>query len=191
MRNKSKHPLYRCWHSMLARCRDKSDKNYGKRGIKVCERWQTFENFVSDMGEKPEGTSLDRIDVNGNYEPGNCRWATAKEQANNTRANVKLEIFGESRSPEEWSELSGVKQATIRQRYQCGRPDYQMLSHEKLPALKGGYRLSDETLEDILRRIDAGHPHRAIEIIHNLHNGVVGHLLEGLEQDEDEDEVAA
>lgn len=83
-----KHPLYMTWLTMRQRCRNpkaKGFRNYGGRGITVCDRWDDFETFVEDMGEKPPGTTLDRIDNDGNYEPSNCRWATAKEQLKNKR----------------------------------------------------------------------------------------------------------
>lgn len=76
---------------MLLRCKNpisKAYKNYGGRGIKICDRWLKFEHFLADMGPRPEGRTLDRVNVNGNYEPNNCRWATRKEQAMNTRANA-------------------------------------------------------------------------------------------------------
>ena len=79
---------YRSWGNMLNRCRNPNSEDYsdyGGRGIRVCERWLRFENFYADMGSRPQGTSIDRIDVDGNYEPANCRWATPIEQRWNRR----------------------------------------------------------------------------------------------------------
>ncbi len=81
-------PEHASWKAAIQRCTNPKDKrysDYGGRGIKVCERWQKFENFLADMGERPPGTGLDRINNDGNYEPGNCRWATASEQCQNRR----------------------------------------------------------------------------------------------------------
>lgn len=85
-------PTYVVWSNMHARCSNSKRhdwKNYGGRGISVCGRWKEFVNFLSDMGEKPENLTLDRINNDGDYEPGNCRWATASEQRRNQRPRQK------------------------------------------------------------------------------------------------------
>ena len=82
-------PTHRSWHGMRNRCLNPNVpeyKNYGGRGIKVCERWKYFKNFLEDMGPRPDGYSLERIDVNGNYEPSNCKWIPLRKQNHNIRA---------------------------------------------------------------------------------------------------------
>lgn len=121
--NRKRTPTYASWMMMKNRCKATSGDNfnlYSGRGITVCERWNDFENFLADMGERPDGTSLDRIDVNGNYEPSNCRWANAKEQARNTRTNRLLHHDGKTLCVSEWSELLGISRPTLGARLRAG-----------------------------------------------------------------------
>lgn len=111
--SEAKHPLYPTWYGMVARCQNpkaQSYRNYGGRGITVCDRWlESFENFYADMGDRPSKQhTLDRIDNDGSYSPENCRWATWEEQANNRRNNVWIEFQGERLSAAQWSRRLGV-----------------------------------------------------------------------------------
>lgn len=122
---------YKTWCGMITRCtnpRVATYKYYGGRGITVCERWRKFPAFLADMGERPAGTSLDRIDNNGNYEPSNCRWATPKIQVRNTSHNRLLEYRGQRRCIAEWVEITGIPRTTIRGRLRIGWPVARALS---------------------------------------------------------------
>ncbi len=95
--------------------------SYGGRGIKVCERWRVFENFLADMGERPSvNHSIDRIDTNGNYEPNNCRWATRSQQAQNRRDTYRITLDGVTRPVTEWSAMYGVNDEAIKKRIRKG-----------------------------------------------------------------------
>jgi len=121
----SRTPTHNSWRGMIARCNDpKHDyyRLYGGRGISVCERWLQFDNFYFDMGEKPEGASLDRINNNGNYEPSNCRWATKKEQARNCSTNRLLQYKGRTQSLAAWADEIGMSLQVLRMRIFRGWP---------------------------------------------------------------------
>lgn len=111
---KENSPTYRSWVSMKTRCRDR--KGYADRGITICERWILFVNFLADMGERPQGMTIDRINPSGNYEPSNCRWATPSQQANNRRNAHMITAMGKSMTIMEWSKETGIPFHTIRHR---------------------------------------------------------------------------
>lgn len=114
---------YYAWQSAIERCRNKKSAefhNYGLRGIAVCESWHTFANFLADMGECPPGRSLDRIDNNSGYRPGNCRWATASEQTNNRRVTIFLTYSGTTMPVTCWAKKLGIKRCTILYRLKVG-----------------------------------------------------------------------
>lgn len=112
-------PTYSSWDSMIGRCMRPNDPTFGRyggAGITVCQRWTVFDNFFADMGERPAGTSLDRIDPNGDYEPQNCRWASAKTQANNRRNNRKIAYDGQQVTIRQLSDLTGTDYQLLRER---------------------------------------------------------------------------
>jgi hypothetical protein len=119
-------PEHAAWVAMRARCLRPTAANYdgyGGRGIAICDRWNDYAVFLSDMGRKPTPAhSLDRIDVNGNYEPANCRWATPRQQANNRRVSVFVTAHGLTMTVAEWARETGLQDATIRQRLVRGWP---------------------------------------------------------------------
>ena len=126
---------YTCWAQMKARCQNPkhaSYPGYGGRGIAVCDRWQDFPAFYADMGEKPEGMALDRIDNDGDYEPGNCRWADQKTQIRNRGVSPRVEYEGREWSLAELCEAKGLKWRRIYGRIRSGMPLERALSPGRL-----------------------------------------------------------
>jgi len=116
---------YRSWRNMKNRCICPSARDYpkyGGRGISFCKRWQTFTNFLADMGECPLGYSLERIDVNGDYKPSNCKWIPWKDQYNNTRQTRAITCFGETLTLAQWAKRTGIHRNTIENRINKGWP---------------------------------------------------------------------
>ena len=112
-------PTLSTYDSLFQRCYNKKNPNYrdyGGRGITVCERWRSFENFLEDMGERPEGQFIERIDNNLGYEPGNCRWATNKEQARNRRSTHLITFRGETLCLKDWAERLSINRGTLTSR---------------------------------------------------------------------------
>lgn len=121
---------YRSWVAMRERCSNPQAlayRNYGARGVSVCPRWDSFTNFLSDMGPRPLGKTLDRVDNQVGYCPGNCRWATYQEQGNNTRRTVILEFRGEKLSMKQWAVRAGMKYITVVSRVNAGQTPEQVL----------------------------------------------------------------
>lgn len=118
---------YVIWAGMKQRCRNSRSMafpNYGGRGIQMCDRWaDSFESFLEDMGNAPAGTSIDRIDNDGNYEPGNCRWATSATQIRNRRNCHYLTARGETHLLSDWATIVGIRKGTIANRLRYGWSD--------------------------------------------------------------------
>ena len=116
---------YNRWKKMMQRCyspRCPTYQRYGARGIQVCERWHDFENYNADIGTPPPGMTLDRINNDGNYEPGNCRWATPLEQSRNSRRSHLIEVDGAKDSIRGWARHFGVHQSKLSNLIRGGMP---------------------------------------------------------------------
>lgn len=112
----TKSKTYQTWRSMKGRCLNPNYngyKRYGGAGIKVCDSWMDFNNFLLDMGERPKNSTLDRIDNSGDYEPKNCRWATPKQQASNRNKTLNITYNGITKSAKEWSNDLGLANGTV------------------------------------------------------------------------------
>ena len=125
-------PEYKSWFHMRQRCKNpnhKGFKNYGGKGISVCNRWDNFSNFLSDMGTKPTPKhTIDRVDNNGNYEPKNCKWSTNKEQNNNYSRNRIITFNGHSKNLSQWAEFLGVSRNLLYGRIFRGWSDIETIT---------------------------------------------------------------
>lgn len=116
---------------MKTRCTNERRKDwprYGGRGITVCDRWNLFPNFLADMGDRPDGHTIERNDVDGHYEPGNCKWIPKSAQGRNTRQNRLVTIGGMTKPLIDWCEQAGVHHSTFARRLARGWPEDQLLS---------------------------------------------------------------
>lgn len=119
-------PTYSSWYGMIQRCTNPNRRyyhRYGGRGITVCERWLDFRNFLADMGVKPEGMSLDRVDNDGNYTPENCRWSNQATQMNNSTRAIWLEIDGVRKPLSVWCSTVAIPPTVVRRRLKRGWSD--------------------------------------------------------------------
>jgi hypothetical protein len=153
-----KSPEYRAWQKMKDRCLNPKNKyfhHYGGRGITVCARWlESFQNFYADMGPRPFAKhSIDRVNNNGNYEPGNCQWRSRRAQNNNRRTNIVIEFNGESHTQTEWSRITGVHERYICYRLNAGWSTEQALS---LNPVRPRHRLTPEQTREICDGAKAG-----------------------------------
>lgn len=139
-RNSLYYRTYKSWVGMLSRCRNKNAsgwENYGGRGITVCQRWLTFENFFADMGEKPSAAhSIERKNFDLDYTPENCYWATDKEQRRNTRRNVFLTYNNKTQCVTDWAKEIGLDASTLRSRIKEGWTIEEVLSVPKSTNIK-------------------------------------------------------
>ena len=136
-------PTYHSWQAMKNRVKLASKAKW-YAGIKLCYRWQTFSNFIADMGARPNGMTLDRIDNGKGYEPGNCRWATVSQQQSNKRSNVILELHGKRQCVDHWANELSIPKARIHKRISLGWPVERILSTNMFHENKGRRRIKTQ-----------------------------------------------
>jgi hypothetical protein len=142
---------------MRARCADvtgRHRKYYGAAGVTICDRWQSFENFLADMGERPSlEYSLDRIDNSKDYEPGNCRWATRKVQGANRACVMPLTFNGKTQNPEDWARELGIKPQTLRRRVSRGWPVERVLTAPAKRGTPGESSATAKLTDELVRQL--------------------------------------
>lgn len=157
----TKSPEHGIWEGMRKRCRNETEKcykDYGGRGIKVCERWSRFENFYADMGPRPSPKhSIDRINVDGDYEPGNCKWSTRREQSINRRTTKLITYKSVTMSPLEWAEVLGVSLSSLFSRITRGWATEEII---EVPYVLGAKRRSQqrvmpESVQAVIAKLEA------------------------------------
>ena len=160
------------WTGMLGRCFIPGvigNENYTRRQITVCERWFLFSNFVKDMGMRPDGLTLDRIDNDKGYEPGNCRWATATEQARNTSRNKRVGTGLQVDA----ARAAGVHEATILRRLRSGYSDAEAVQNDGIKKNK----LNAHQVREIRAMLDAGVARKDVQALFDVSHTTVGDIL--------------
>lgn len=128
-------PTHQSWRALRQRCNQKSNdryKNYGGRGIKVCQRWDDFLNFLADMGERPPGYTIDRIDIDGDYCPENCRWLPRALQMKNMKQTIWITIENKTLCLTDWCKELGLKYTMVYQRIKSGMAPTEALTAKRL-----------------------------------------------------------
>lgn len=191
-RPRSGSPEYSCWKSMISRCSNPSAsgyKHYGARGISVHPMWlgypHGFQNFVGHIGERPSSEfSIDRINVNGNYEPGNVRWATTAQQARNRRNNRTVQYHGETLCHVDLAEKLGITPQSLEKRARRWSPeDLLTPSHQKryfgFRSRHNFTKITEDDVLEIKRLIAKGIPYKDIGARFNVHRTLMSHIKSG------------
>lgn len=171
-------PEYSAWRCMVARCtkpKHRAYASYGGRGIRVCQEWITsFQAFYASLGPRPsEAHSLDRIDNNKDYEPGNCRWATAVQQQRNTRQNLIIEYNGKSLCLAEWAEITGFSSSLLHSRFKSG------WSPERAFTTPSERRVTPEIVKEVRELAPKGAEMKLVAIRLGLSRDTIRNILKG------------
>lgn len=156
----TKSPEYITWRGMIERCSNPKNNHYhiyGSEGVSVCDRWKSFENFFEDMGCRPAGMTLDRHpNMEGNYEPENCRWATPGEQSRNTRRTVLIEWGGETLCRKDWADRLGITSGALKNRIEKWGLE-KAVTTQKMDCVSVARHLSEEQVRIIRKaKLDRG-----------------------------------